>query len=265
MAKKSQPEPHTPQRGLTSNAELMRGQNPADAAVKDALVERLFQAPIPREELQHNLFLFQDRRIISRLLFIHELYQHALPVHGNIFEFGVRYGANLALFTSFRGIYEPFNHNRKIVGFDTFAGFAGVRAGKDGGEAAPGDFAVTQGYETFLEGTLALHERMAPVESVRKFELVKGDATREIGRYLTAHPETVIALAYFDFDIYEPTRRCLEAILPYLARGAVIGFDELNDPQWPGETVAFREVLGATGAKLRHSKYRANAAYLVLE
>lgn len=33
-------------------------------------------------------------------------------------EFGVRWGQNLALFESFRGIYEPYNYNRKIVGFD---------------------------------------------------------------------------------------------------------------------------------------------------
>jgi hypothetical protein len=257
--------PAAPKRRLTSNAELIRAQNPADARVKDALIEQLFKAPIPREELQHNLFLFQDRRIISRLLFIHELYQHVLAVHGNILEFGVRYGANLALFTSFRGIYEPFNHNRKIIGFDTFSGFAGVNAGKDAKEASAGSFAVTEQYEVFLQGMLALHESMAPVEAIRKFELVKGDASRKIRPYLQAHPETVVALAYFDFDIYQPTKACLSAIVPYLARGAVIAFDELNDPQWPGETAAFREVLGSGRARLRHSMYRANAAYLIFE
>ena len=197
MPKKS---PAAPKRRLTSNAELIRAQNPADARIKDALIEQLFKAPIPRDELQHNLFLFQDRRIISRLLFIHELYQHVLPVHGNILEFGVRYGANLALFTSFRGIYEPFNHNRKIVGFDTFSGFAGVNADKDAKEATSGSFSVTEQYEGFLQAMLALHESMAPVETIRKFELVKGDASKNIRPYLEAHPETVVALAYFDFE-----------------------------------------------------------------
>lgn len=250
--------------GLTSNSDLARLQNPADHATKNALIEALFAAPIPRAELQHNLFLFQDRRIISRLLFVNELYQKAMAVHGNIFEFGVRYGANLSLFTSLRGIYEPFNHNRKLVGFDTFSGFASVSAKHDLAGTRSGEFNVTAGYESFLEATLATHERMAPVESIRKFELVKGDATKTIVAYLKAHPETVISLAYFDFDIYAPTKACLEAILPYLAKGAVIGFDELNDPLYPGETQAVREVLG-NRFRLHHSPFRANAAYAIYE
>ncbi len=47
-------------------------------------------------------------------------------------EFGVKWGQNLALFQSFRGMYEPYNHNRKIIGFDTFEGFPSVDK-KDGG------------------------------------------------------------------------------------------------------------------------------------
>jgi hypothetical protein len=252
-------------RNVTSNAELMREQSPHDFSVKNQLVARLFDAPIPREELSLNLFLFQDRRVISRLLFVNELYQLAFDVHGSIFEFGVRYGANLALFTSLRGIYEPFNHNRKIVGFDTFSGFEGVNVKKDASSRKSGEFAVTKGYEDFLQKMLALHESMAPIETIRKFELVKGDARKTTPAYLKKHPETVISMAYFDFDIYEPTKLCLEAIRPYLAKGAVIGFDELNDPQWPGETAALREVLGLGQFRIRRSQFRANAAYLIYE
>ena len=38
-------------------------------------------------------------------------------------EFGVRWGQNLITLNNLRGIYEPFNHSRKIIGFDTFEGF----------------------------------------------------------------------------------------------------------------------------------------------
>jgi len=62
---------------------------------------------------------------------MHELYQNIINVHGNIVEFGTRWGTNLALFESFRGMYEPYNYTRKIVGFDTFEGFSGID-GKDG-------------------------------------------------------------------------------------------------------------------------------------
>lgn len=64
--------------------------------------------------------------------------------------------------------------------------------------------------------------------------MVKGDATVTIKKYLKDNPETIIAFAYFDFDIYEPTKVCLEAILPHLTKGAVIGFDEINFHDYPG-------------------------------
>jgi len=106
---------------------------------------------------------------------------------------------------------------------------------------------------------------MAPIDHIQKFTLVKGDATKTIKEYLANHQETIISLAYFDFDIYKPTHDCLEAILPYLSKGAVIGFDEINTPEWPGETKAFREVLGTNNFSVVHSTYRANAGYIIYE
>lgn len=247
-----------------SDSEHIRSLNPKDSDTRTQFYRELMNAPIPAEELMNNIPLFQDRRLIARTLFVNEMYQKILSLHGNIFEFGVRYGPNLALFTSLRGIYEPLNPNRKIVGFDTFGGFPSVDKIHDLAKFKPGDYAVTPNYEEYLEKLLLLHESMAPIENQKKFELVKGDATKTVKKYLAAHPETIISLAYFDFDLYEPTRVCLEAIRPYLTKGAVIGFDELNIPDWPGETVAMREVLGGQ-FRLVHSPYRAAAAYLIYE
>lgn len=238
--------------------------NAIGQAQKNMLLEMLLSAPIPREELHLNLTLFLDRRLISRILFINDIYRQILPIHGSIFEFGVRYGSNLSLFTSMRGIHEPFNHNRKVIGFDTFEGFVGVEPEMDP-DAKAGDFAVTPGYEGFLQDLLLQHERMAPLENIQKFQLIKGDAASTIESYLLEHQETVISLAYFDFDIYKPTLACLKAILPYLSKGSIIVFDECNDATFPGETVALREVLGTNKFVLRHSPYRGNAAYLVYE
>ena len=86
---------------------------------------------ISDSEFMNNLGLFINRQSLSRILFMHELYKKIIDVHGVIIEFGVRWGQNLALFENFRGIYEPFNYNRKIIGFDTFEGFASLDI-KDG-------------------------------------------------------------------------------------------------------------------------------------
>jgi hypothetical protein len=49
---------------------------------------------------------------------------------------------------------------------------------------------------------------------IERHKLVVGSATETITQYLEQHPETVIALAYFDTQLYEPTPYCLEAIRP---------------------------------------------------
>jgi hypothetical protein len=95
--------------------------------------------------------------------------------------------------------------------------------------------------------------------------LIKGDATITFPNYLSSNPETVVALAYFDFDLYKPTKTCLEAILPYLTKGSILAFDELNCPEFPGETIAFREVLGLNRYALRRDTSNPLTSYLVIE
>ena len=100
---------------------------------------------------------------------------------------------------------------------------------------------------------------------IRKFEIVKGDVTETLDPYLKRNPETIIALAYFDLDLYEPTRHCLDAIKDRVTRGTVIGFDEINDHATPGETEALREVLGLRSQRVRRYPYNSRSSYLVIE
>lgn len=248
---------------INSESKYSELLNKDDIRIKNSLSDLISTAPIPEAELLHNIPLFCDRRVISRILFINEIYQHCLKLHGNILEFGVRYGQNLALFTSLRGIYEPFNHNRRIAGFDTFSGFTGMDEKKDGNKFKAGDYSVPADYEVFLESVLDTHEKMAPVETIKKFELIKGDVSKTLPVYLEKHPETIISLAYFDMDVYQPTRDCLELIKPYLTKGSCIAFDELNDSNWPGETIALREVFGTHNFQIHHSPFRSTAAYII--
>lgn len=233
---------------------------------RQAFTETFKRCPIPGNEMLGNLGLFMNRQAISRVLFMEELYRQILPVHGIVCEFGVRWGQNLALFSSFRGMYEPYNYNRKIVGFDTFAGFPSVSP-LDGSDpiASEGAYAVTPGYEHYLEEVLAYHERESPLSHLRKFELVRGDASVTVERYLADHPETIIALAFFDFDIYEPTKRCLELIAPHLTKGSVVGFDQLNWPSFPGETLAVKEVFGLSKYAIRRTPHNPSPSYVVIE
>jgi hypothetical protein len=222
------------------------------------------QSPISDAELLENLPLFMNRQTLTNVLFVNELYTKIRDVNGIIVEFGVRWGRNLALYENLRGIYEPFNHTRWVIGFDTFEGFPSVHA-KDGtaAVAAVAAYSVSAGYQKYLEQVLDYHESESPIPHIKKYSLVAGDATKTLPDYLARNPQTIIALAYFDFDIYEPTKECLKAIIPYLTKGSILAFDELNYATFPGETVAVREVLGTRNIQLQRSKFSGHQSYAV--
>lgn len=253
----SQPDFTQPPKTYSSSEEL---------DLRAGFLEHFRNCPIPDGERLANLALFQNRQSISRILFMHDLYRRIIDVHGVIMEFGVRWGQNLALFSSFRGMYEPHNFNRKLVGFDTFAGFPSVSQ-HDGrsGHARAGEYAVTKDYAAYLETVLDYHQHESPLPHIKKHELVAGDATKTLPAYLERCPETIVALAYFDLDLYEPTKFCLEAIRDRLPRGAVVGFDELNCREFPGETRAVMEALGLSNCRLQRTPHNPTPCFMVIE
>ena len=252
--------------GIATKIETAGYTSGAEKGLRERFLELFRDCPIPDSELLANLALFVKRQDLSHMLMLDEVYRKILDVHGVLMEFGVRWGRNLALFESLRGIHEPFNHNRKIVGFDTFEGFPSTHD-KDGDAdiVHVGAYDVTERYEEFLEEVLAYHEQESPIPHLRKFELVKGDANVTVEKYLEAPPETIVALAYFDMDIYEPTRKCLELLVNHVTRGSVLVFDELNLHEFPGETLALKDVFGLDRFKIRRSPYGSVQSYLVIE
>jgi hypothetical protein len=197
---------------------------------------------------------------------MHELYKKIIDIHGIICEFGVFWGQNLSLFESFRGMYETYNYNRNILLFDSFEVFVSLDE-KDGHSKIikEGSYSTSKNYESILADILDYHESNSPISHIKKYELVKGDAAVTVKEYLDKNPETIIAFAYFDFDVYQPTKECLKAILPHLSKGAIIGFDELNYHEFPGETLAFQEVLGINNYTIHHVENDPLISYIVFD
>ncbi|TXB67263.1 crotonobetainyl-CoA--carnitine CoA-transferase [Vicingus serpentipes] len=230
------------------------------------LKELFDKNPIFEDEKINNVALYLKRQELSKVLFLNEIYSHIKDVHGVIMEFGVRWGQNLTTLNNLRGIYEPFNHSRKIIGFDTFEGFAGV-GNEDGAHDynKTGAFNVSKNYEEYLANILNCHENECPLNHINKNLLIKGEATKTLAQYLKDHQETIIAFAYFDFDIYKPTVECLKLIEPYLTKGSILGFDELCDPGFPGETQALREVFGTNNFEIKRNRFSGIQSYLIFK
>lgn len=224
------------------------------------------KTPIPNEEMLHHLSVYMNRQTITRLLLMDYLYNKILDVHGAIMEFGTRWGRDLLVFQSLMGIYEPYNINRRIIGFDTFEGFLSIK--KEDGKhpiAKKGSYNVTEGYERHLNKIMKTNAMFNPVSHIDRFEIIKGDASKTLDKYLAENPQTIIAFAYFDMDLYEPTKKCLELIKNHLTKGSVIGFDELNKDCWPGETIAFNEVMGSINYSIKRTPFSGDESYIVIE
>jgi hypothetical protein len=244
---------------------VVRGSEEEQKA-REILLELFKESPIPDDEMLVNLGLYLRSTGLAKILYLNELYLAIKNIPGIVVEFGVWWGANLALLESFRSVYEPYNWTRTVVGFDTFQGYPSISS-KDGSSnyAAIGGYTVSEGYDTYLSRMLEAHEADNVLSHIKKFELVKGDVVKTIDDYLINNPQTIIALAYFDLALYEPTMKCLTAIRPYLVRGSVLAMDELNSRDFPGETVALREFFGSQTFRVVRSQFLPDRSYIVIE
>lgn len=234
-----------------------------ERAVRHRLAHLLANTPIPPEELVDNLALYLRRQPLTDLLSLDTLYRMILDIPGVIMEFGVHRGRHLAALTALRGVYEPYNPHRRIVGFDTFTGFPDVaEIDRTSPSVVPGRFTLTDEYPRHLRDVLDAHERGEHLGHIQRTMMVQGDVRETLARYLADNPPTIIALAYFDLDLYEPTRDAIDAVQPYLTKGSVLAFDQLAHAKWPGETVALGDTLGIDHGSLRSLPGRATPVYL---
>ena len=197
-----------------------------------------------------NFTRYVRRQDLKRLFVRYELFKEVLEVKGSIIECGVHEGFGLMCWYHCSTMLEPENLTRRIVGFDTFAGFPSlVDEDKGEDEVTIGDLAADS--EVELNSLIAAHDRNRFLGHIEKVRLVRGDATETMPTYLAQHPETIVSLLFLDFDLYDPTKVALETFLPRMPRGAVVAFDELDNPRWPGETMAALDALGFDRLELR--------------
>ena len=215
----------------------------------------------------YQLLSYLRRQSLAKILWWEHLYRQIVDVPGCILEFGVHYGTSMSTLISLRGIFEPYNYQRDIVGFDTFQGFSNIHDEDQSDQFAwrAGDYSTPQGFAEHLAEVLRIQEGMSPLAHIRKHELIIGDASTTFPDWLSRHPEQVIALLILDMDVYEPTRDVLHAAQPRLTKGSIVVLDELASKAFPGETKAFMEIVGAPNVRLRRFPIQPTAAYYVVD
>ncbi len=224
---------------------------------------------LPTKERLRNIPLFMRQKDLAHVLFMAEVYRQILDVPGYVAEFGVMWGRNLNLLHCLRECYEPYNHTRQLLGFDTFSGFLGSDE-KDAGSAPEalrqkGSYGVPEDHRETLTNILGAQEAISHLSHLRRFELIAGDVTETVPAYLDANPHAVLALCYFDLDLHRPSAAVLKAVLPRMTRGSIVVFDELISPAYPGETIAAQEIMGLANVRLRRGPLSGWKTYFVVE
>lgn len=231
----------------------------------DRLADIFERLPISVPEKIVNLGLFLRRQELSYILANYELFRLIEHVKGSIFYFGVFHGAEMMTLANLSAGLEPYNYNRRIIGFDTFTGStkltahdvaedAGFRTGYEGSYAS----APTE----YLEQLIGVYDENRPLAHIPKVQLVKGDIADTLPAYIHAHPQSLASMIVLTVNLYEPTRLALERLWPRLSKGGVVAIRTLNEDCFPGATKAVFDVIG-TDVAIRSMPFAPNLAYIV--
>ncbi len=226
-------------------------RTPVEHDVGKRLEEIFLDCPDSIEIKLENFTKYVRRQHLKRFLAIYELFKLAMPVKGSVVECGVFRGFGLMAWAKLSAMLEPENLTRRIYGFDTFQGFpfVGEKDQSRFTNTRQGDLCANS-YEE-LRRLIHEYDRDRFLGHIPKVELIRGNITRTVPDFVAAHPHLVVSLLYLDADTYDPTKVALETFLPRMPRGAILAFDELDNPIWPGETIAALETVGLRSLRLR--------------
>lgn len=238
-----------------------------EKGVVEALSDAFQASSVPLAQRLQNFPRHVRRQDIARFLTKYELFQLALPAHGSIVECGVFAGGGLMSWVHFSSILEPFNHTRRIIGFDTFEGFPGVHekdtASGSSDHLHKSAFKIGGDMKQEIANLAGMHDRNRPLGHIPKVELVGGDACRTIPKFVKDHPSLLISLLYLDFDIYAPTKAALQHLFPRIVKGGIVAFDELDCAEFPGETTAMLEQFDLKSVQLRRTNLDPHISYFI--
>ena len=233
---------------------------------KKNLVEKTFtNSRFKISDKLKNFSKYVSRQNLTRFLVQHELFKLQLNVKGSIVECGVHQGGGVFTWAKLSSIYEPYNYHRRIIGFDTFEGFPSVSKRHDTTKyAKKRNFSEKVNIINDLEININLFDNERPLNNKKKIFLIKGDANKTIPSYVKKNEHLIISLLYLDFDIYKPTETALKYFISRIPKGGIIAFDEINNPHWPGETMALLRSLKLNKYELKNFSFDPNISYIQL-
>lgn len=227
---------------------------------------KIFEKSSDTTEIKlQNFTKYIRRQDATRFLACYEIFKNILNVKGSVIECGVYHGFSLMSWALFSTILEPVNLTRRIYGFDTFGGFPTVTAKDENRfrKTNTGELS-SDSYEELSE-IIKIYDSNRFLGHIKKVELIKGEAKQTIPKFIQDNQHLVISLLFLDFDLCEPTKIAIENFYPRIPKGGIIAFDELDNPIWPGETLALLESIGIGELKIQRVEFDPYIGYAIKE
>ena len=229
-------------------------------------IAKLFkESPDPMHVKLEHAPKYMRRKTFTRLLALYEIFKRTLSVKGSIVECGVHRGFGLMSWAQFSAVLEPANLTRRIYGFDSFQGFTDVHRNDKNSRLDPVKGGLGADCYDELQKLIEVYDSDRFLGHVDKVHLIKGDATKTIPEFVMKNKHLVVSLLFLDFDLYEPTKVALESFIPRMPKGAVLAFDELDNPIWPGETLAALETVGLRNLRIERLPWDPYIGYAILD
>lgn len=229
------------------------------------LAEIFLKCPDNLETKLDEFTKYIRRQRLTRLLSLYEIFKKILHVKGSIVECGVYRGFGIMAWANMSAVLEPTNLTRRIYGFDTFEGFPDVGERDSSGTCNPEKGGLcSRSYDELME-LISAYDSNRFLGHIKKVELVKGDVMHTIPDFISLNQHLVVSLLFLDMDLYEPTKMAIEHFYPRMPKGAIIAFDELDNPIWPGETTALLDTLGVNRLKLERIEFDPYIGFAVVD
>lgn len=191
----------------------------------------------------HKFHYLCDKHRFKKLFARADLFRMVADLPGDIVDAGAFKGVSTIQWAHLLETYQP-NTRSKVVAFDTFdAVFPQVRED----ERASAEHHQTA-YDKDAYATIV--SALKRLELGHRVEIVRGDITKTMAKFIAERPGFRISLLHCDMDVYPPTLETLRACWPRLVSGGIVVFDEYAVHNW-GESDAADEFFKEQGVPMR--------------
>lgn len=228
--------------------------NSHDQKIQNEISKLFIKHKLTREEVLDNFPIYARRQNLKRFIAHLEIFKKTIDIPGDIIEFGVYRGTSLMTWANLLETYCIGSRTKKVFGFDNWKGFE--KFSKEDGDKIKKVSKQMKNYspqkfKNELSDFIKLFDKDRFVGWKKRVELISGDASKTIKKFLKDRPGLRFSLIHFDVDLYKPTFDALTMIWDKVSIGGIILFDEYAIENWPGESQAVDDFLKDKKVKIK--------------